>query len=179
MPCIDLRQDLHRDVLHFIPEKGQAGIARDHFTEVQMFGQHGVDLLGEDLSVKRQREETLDGEPGQELPGLLFGVFPYDVLRRVVVQVERLPVYIGLPRYVGDGDLLGSLLFEHVQVSLLYRFFGPCDPSVLHFSPFPLKMCIIPYYLQNWQLIKCIFNMIIPHVWINQYPRISHIFMVV
>ena len=133
-----------------------------------MLRQHGVDLPSKDLSVKRQREEALDREPGQKLPCLLFGVFSYDVLRRIVVQVESLPVNIRLPCDVGDRDLLGPLLFEHVKIGVLYRFFGPGDPSVFHFSPFSLKVCIIPYYQQNWQLIKYIFNMIIPHVWINQ-----------
>lgn len=33
-------------------------------------------------------------------------------------------------------------------------------------------MCIIPYYIPNWQLPKYSINIIIPHVWIIQYLRI-------
>ena len=135
MPCVNLRQDIHRHILHFVPEKSQAGISGDHPAEFQVLGKHRVYLLSEYLSVKRQRKETSDREAGQELPCLLFRVFPDDILRRIIVQIESLSVDIRFSCNIRDRDLFRPFLSEEVQIRVLYRFSGLCNSSVFHFFP--------------------------------------------
>ena len=108
MPLVDLRQDLYRHVLHLVPEKSKTWILRHHAAEIQMLAQHIVGLPGKYLFVKRQREEAFQRKSRQQLLGLFLRIFPDDILRRVIVQIECLPIYICFSRDIRDRDLLGS-----------------------------------------------------------------------